>query len=244
MGYNTQGLLEDIQNKPIPQEYNPLIDKFEPLQGHGGASSMMKARWWQIGTAPAATTTVIPTLSLSGLTVSLSTATQAQWVGSRFGINIGGTLCEGVVTGVTSSGTITLDSPLPSAPAAGAKFYLIPPDQSSLVGSNVIQATFQNAVAVSGNGTAVSAKGFKTLVVEVFGATSPAGTVSFQAASVSGIYAPITGTNLNGLAQATSTSAISATPTQWQFDVEGLDSFECPVTWTAGTITVQGRLQA
>ena len=113
-----------------------------------------------------------------------------------------------------------------------------------LAGSSVQDVVFQNAVGASGNGTAFSVKGYKTLVVEVYGATSPAGTVTFQAAGSSGAFANITGTNLNGLASATSTSAIATTPTQWQFDVEGLDQFQCPVTWTAGTITVRGRMQA
>lgn len=103
---------------------------------------------------------------------------------------------------------------------------------------------FQNAAGASGNGSPFSVKGYRTLVVEVYGATSPAGTVTFQAAGTSGVFANITGTNLNGMAQATSTNAISATPVQWQFDVEALDQFQCPVTWTAGTITVRGRMQA
>ena len=101
---------------------------------------------------------------------------------------------------------------------------------------------FQAAVGASGNGNAIIVTGYSTLTIEVFGASTPAGTVSFEAASTSGTYAPITGTNLNGFTQATSTTAISATPVQWQFSVEGLDTFQCPVAWTSGTITVQGRL--
>ena len=110
------------------------------------------------------------------------------------------------------------------------------------------QVTFQNAAAVTGNGQAVSCLGYKTLVIEIFGTSAPAGTVSFQAAGPSGNFAPITGTKLNGLTQATSTvnipSGTPPQPEQWQFDVSALDQFMCPLTWTAGQITVQGRLMA
>ncbi|MCL6442081.1 MAG: hypothetical protein K6T83_01220 [Alicyclobacillus sp.] len=281
-------VLTDLGGIPIPQEWDALTQGFTSLQGHGGASSIMKARWWQVGSSPAPTTTQIATLSLSGLALNLSAATQAQWIGARFGIKINNQLCEAVVTGVTSAGVITLDSALPSAPAVGTVFYLIPPEQTSLTGSNATigqvipqvagqpvtssnplptvvqglevqsvtatniviqgyatqQVVFQNAVSASGNGATISVNGWKTLLIEVFGANSPAGTVNFQAASISGVFVPITGVNLNGLSSATSTSSISTTPTLWQFDVSALDSFQCPVTWTAGTITVQGRLMA
>src|SRR5690348_11622579 len=71
---------------------------------------------------------------------------------------------------------------------------------TSLAGSNTSQVVFQNAAAAVGNGTAFTVGGLRTLVVEVFGATSPAGTVSFMGASKSGTYAPISGTRLDTLA--------------------------------------------
>ena len=38
MAYNTKAILTDVNGKPIPQFYNPTTDKFEPLQGSGGAA--------------------------------------------------------------------------------------------------------------------------------------------------------------------------------------------------------------
>lgn len=38
MAYNTVAIKKDVDNKPIPQYYNPLVDAYEVLQGRNGAS--------------------------------------------------------------------------------------------------------------------------------------------------------------------------------------------------------------
>lgn len=37
MAYNTVAIKKDVDNKPIPQYYNPLVDQYEALQGRNGA---------------------------------------------------------------------------------------------------------------------------------------------------------------------------------------------------------------
>jgi hypothetical protein len=138
---------------------------------------------------------------------------------------------------------VSQSNPLPTV-VQGLQVQSVTATNINIQGYATQQVVFQNAVSVSGNGNVVTVRGFRTLLIEIFGANSPAGTVNFQAASVSGVFTPITGINLNGLSPGTSTSSISTTPSLWQFDVSGLDSFQCPVTRTAGTITVQGRLMA
>jgi hypothetical protein len=127
------------------------------------------------------------------------------------------------------------------------------PGNVSLSSSNTLQVTFQNAVGASGNGQVLNTIGFKTLLVSVFGATSPAGTITFEGASTDGQFTPylgskIGGTNITSVTTASSTSNIpSGAPPQpdlWQFDVSALDQFMCPLSWTAGTVTVKGRLMA
>lgn len=38
MAYNTVPIKKDVDNKPIPQYYNPLVDQYEALQGRNGAN--------------------------------------------------------------------------------------------------------------------------------------------------------------------------------------------------------------
>lgn len=39
MSYNSQTLLTDAQGNPIPQYYNPVLDRYEPAQGANGSLS-------------------------------------------------------------------------------------------------------------------------------------------------------------------------------------------------------------
>lgn len=168
---------------------------------------------------------------------------QNRLIGGTIKIVMSSTLYEATIISVSSSGTLALASALPSAPTVGTFFAINPPEQV-LVNYHATSVMIQNDVGETGTGTAVSVKWSKTLIVEIFGASSRSGTVSFQAASVGGPYVPITGINLNGFAKGSSTSPIFTTPAQWQFDIEALDSFRCPVSGKSGTITVQGRLQS
>lgn len=107
--------------------------------------------------------------------------------------------------------------------------------------------TFHTVAAVAETGQTVQVSGYKTLAVEVFGASSAAGLLTFQGASTSGNYVAVKGKRVSDNATSTSTANFpSGTPLQpdiWQFDVSGLVSFECPLlAITAGTITVQGNL--
>jgi hypothetical protein len=43
MSYNDQGLLTDVNQKPIPQYFNPDANKYEALQGKNGASNVLLA---------------------------------------------------------------------------------------------------------------------------------------------------------------------------------------------------------
>ncbi len=123
-----------------------------------------------------------------------------------------------------------------------ASAYPMPTQQVSSIASAIV---FQAAAGAVGNGATLAVSGLKTLTVEVFGASSPSGTVSFMGASTSGTYAPISGTRLDTLAQATDSSDISTIPVLWQFEITGLVSVEIQITaWTAGTITVQGQAVA
>lgn len=214
---------------PVAQYYNPVTGQMEALQGaYGGAYSVLLDASGNVifSTANPGTVNVasLPPLSAGANVIGSVKLTDGT---NALVINTNGTLS---FVPVDASGT--------------ELFTAGNPGNVSLAGSNVTDVTFQSAVGATGNGTAVSVKGYKTLVVEVYGASTPAGTVTFQAAGTSGLFADITGTNLNGFAQATSTSSIGTTPVQWQFDVEALDQFQCPVAWTSGTITVTGRLQA
>lgn len=111
-----------------------------------------------------------------------------------------------------------------------------------------LDVSFQDAAIVSGNGAPVSVEGFKTLVLEIYGTNSPTGSVNFEAAGPSGLYTPVSGTKLNGLTSGITTASIPsgapAQPELWRFDVSALDMFLCPITRTAGNITVKGRLSA
>ncbi len=104
------------------------------------------------------------------------------------------------------------------------------------------QVVFQNAVTAAGNGNTLTVNGMKTLTVEIFG-TATSAQVNFMAASVSGTYTPITGTNLDGFTQAVDVTSVSATPQLWQFDVTALASVQMQVaSISGGSITVQGQV--
>ncbi|MFK7695411.1 hypothetical protein ACI5FR_21615, partial [Paenibacillus sp. HJGM_3] len=37
MSYNTKAIITDVNNKPVPQYYNPATDNYEAAQGSNGA---------------------------------------------------------------------------------------------------------------------------------------------------------------------------------------------------------------
>jgi hypothetical protein len=104
---------------------------------------------------------------------------------------------------------------------------------------------FHNAEA-SGVGAIISVGGYSTLVLEIFGTSTPTGEVDFKASGASGYFSPISGKKLSdgtsGIKTTTIPSGATPIPELWQFDVTGLSSFQCPATLTAGLVTVLGRL--
>lgn len=36
MAYNEKSILKDVNQKPIPQYWNPSTDRYEPVEGHNG----------------------------------------------------------------------------------------------------------------------------------------------------------------------------------------------------------------
>lgn len=42
MTYNTKSIVTDINNKPVPQYYNPATDSYEPIHGSYGANSFIE----------------------------------------------------------------------------------------------------------------------------------------------------------------------------------------------------------
>lgn len=41
MAYNTKSIIKDLNQKPVPQYWNPDTQKYEVLQGHGGANRVL-----------------------------------------------------------------------------------------------------------------------------------------------------------------------------------------------------------
>lgn len=41
MAYNTKSIVKDVNQKPIPQYYNPATDSYEVLQGKNGANKVL-----------------------------------------------------------------------------------------------------------------------------------------------------------------------------------------------------------
>lgn len=109
------------------------------------------------------------------------------------------------------------------------------------MGSGVTDVTLQNAASATGNGTALTVGGTKTLTVEVSG-TSTSQTIVFEGASVGGTYYAIQGVKLQDLSTATQTTGKGEI---WQFDVTGLVNFRARISAIAGgTITVKGKAVA
>lgn len=42
MAHNTKSIVTDVNNKPIPQYYNPSTDSYEPIYGRDGANSFIE----------------------------------------------------------------------------------------------------------------------------------------------------------------------------------------------------------
>lgn len=131
---DTINVLETTKGIPVPQYYDPNTGGNQPLQGQGNASSVVRGKWYQVGAG--ATTGSIPMETSTGLTLALSAASQTRMVGATVEMELGSTLAEATVTAVSSIGTLTLDSALPTVPSQGTLFRLIPPEQTSLTGSN------------------------------------------------------------------------------------------------------------
>lgn len=191
--YNdTVELIVDIKGRPISQIYNVLTGQMEPWQGSGNAGAYIRGKFYQVGAS--ATTNTIPMLSSSGLTLVLSSATQSQLTGAKMEIVIGSELVEAIVTEVSASGTLTLDSALPSAPAQGTYFLLCPPEQTQLAGGLV---TLASGVTATGAQTAQSIGGAYSLLrlnVWVTG-TSPAFDVQVQGQMYDGEWYELEATN-------------------------------------------------
>lgn len=128
--------------------WNPMTNKLESGGGFARSTLMTRGRQYQVGSG--ATTTSIPIQTSSGLALVLSSAVQSALANSRFIIVIGTQQVEAVVTAVSASGTLTLDSALPSAPAQGTEFVLIPPEQTSLMGSNTKLVTIRSFTVPAG----------------------------------------------------------------------------------------------
>lgn len=112
----------------------------------------------------------------------------------------------------------------------------------TLSGSEVIDHTFQDAVAAPAVGGVLTVGRYKTLMVEVWG-TSTSRTVKFEALGPEGAtYRPLMGVRLSDLAAATQTTTSGE---MWQFDVSGLTSVRMNLTAVAGgVIAVAGRAVA
>ncbi len=41
MAYNTNSIIKDVNQKPVPQYYNPVTDIYEVLEGSNGANKVM-----------------------------------------------------------------------------------------------------------------------------------------------------------------------------------------------------------
>lgn len=180
--------------------------------------------------------------------MNLSAQVQSDLVGARLEYLDGamqGLLRE--VASVTANGIITVDASYGQAPIPGTHFALKQTvRQQASSAKTPIAVTFQSSATANGNGSSVSVLGYSTLVVEIIASGESVGaTVTFQFASLSGTFVDATGVNLNGLGTATDVSLTAAGTQQWTLSVAGVDSVQMPISgYSAGEITVQGRLQA
>lgn len=42
MAYNTKGIITDLAGKPVPQYFNPVTDRYEPIFGRDGSNSFIQ----------------------------------------------------------------------------------------------------------------------------------------------------------------------------------------------------------
>lgn len=232
---NYPALILDVNGKPISQILNQMTNANEPLSGIGSASLTVRGRAFQVGAS--ATTTVIPLLSSTGLTVSLSAAMQTQLIGGSAKFEISGTLYEMQIIAATAS-SITLDSPFPTAPAQGTNFVIVPPDQVSLTGSNV-----QNVTFVTNNVSAATPPSVRTnakVEFEVFG-TGTGFVLTPQLVMLNGSGQPVP-TQAFSLATQSLVSTITANGA-YEMDVAGWDQAELTVTTapTSGNTSAAGK---
>lgn len=168
MPANTKTIKTDVEGNPMPQGFNDAIDDYEYQGMIGNSALMTRGRVYQVGSS--ASTTSIPLLTSTGLPIVLTSAVQTQFAGASIKIAISGQECEAVVTAVSSSGTLTLDSALPSAPSQGTKLVIVPPEQTQLAGGLVTDEVLLNDVSATGAGTEISVGGNAKIEVEVYGA--------------------------------------------------------------------------
>jgi len=155
---SSNNLVLDTANKPAPQFDDEINNKYQYLKGINGASSVNRGRWYQVGAS--ATITSIPMTTESGLTLLFTAAAQNRMVNGTAILVLGTQQVEAIVTAVSSAGTLTLDSALPSAPVQGAWIMVVPPEETSLTGSN---ATIGN-VGLNGR-TAIKTVIFNALAI-------------------------------------------------------------------------------
>jgi hypothetical protein len=117
-------------------------------------------------------------------------------------------------------------------------------DGSINTASKYQQVVFQAARTVVGVGSPLIVGSNKTLCVEIFGVLPVGATISFQAASLSGVYSTIQGYN-ESTATTAATATVTAAPILWTIDITGKTSIVMNLTAiTSGSVTVQGTVIA
>lgn len=120
-------------NIPSPQVINPATAAPENWSGAYGSGFVQAARVYTVGAS--ATTTAIPLLSSTGLSLNLTTQRQAQFEGAIISVNISGTIYESVCTSISAAGIAQLDAALPSAPTTGQFVFVYASSHVSLTGT-------------------------------------------------------------------------------------------------------------
>lgn len=104
--------------------------------------------------------------------------------------------------------------------------------------------TFHNAATTTGNGTAYTVAGQKTLLISITGTNVSTSTVTFYGGNIDGSYTPLMGVRMSDFTTATSTSTVQGTtPENWQFDIRGFTTIRIPLTTLTGAsaaVTVKG----
>lgn len=251
MAYNQESIITDQSLNPIPQQFNPFIGTsggYEPLQGIGSSMSVQNAMWYLVGSG--ATTTTIPLLTQQGVPLLLTSARQSQMVGGIVRVQVNNEICEAVITRVSASGTITLDSALPSAPAQGAPVMVTFPNQMIVTNSTIalptdVQyntlsqlVTMQNAATSTGTGIPLPTSGYGIAMIEITGTFNA--TIEFDVQGPAGVWYP-------RMAKQVGTGTFSTTTTSpglYIVDVRGCQAARANITsYTSGKVTAVGVAQ-